>query len=124
MRLSPVCWLRLSVLAVSLAAHASPLFSQIAAGEIGGVVRDQSGGAAPGAIVTVTNIDTNRQRVVVSSGAGMYAAPSLPPGKYRVDVEAPGFKPVRRAGIRLLTGEKVRIDFELAMGAVREQVTV
>src|SRR5229473_1767692 len=32
--------------------------------------------------------------------------------------------PMRREGIRLSTGEKARIDFELAVGALREQVTV
>src|SRR5216683_3282378 len=46
------------------------------------------------------------------------------PGDYRVDVELAGFKPVRREGIRLSTGEKARIDFTLAVGTVSEQVTV
>ena len=78
----------------------------------------------PGATVTVTNVETNQQRVVVSSGDGVYTAPSLAPGEYRVDVELSGFKPIRREGIRLSTGEKARIDFDLAVGDVREQVTV
>ena len=102
----------------------SPLLAQVAAGEITGVVKDQAGAAVPGATVTVTNVDTNRQRIVVSSGEGVYTAPSLAPGDYRVDVELSGFKPVRREGIRLSTGEKARIDFDLAVGDVREQVTV
>ncbi len=54
----------------------------------------------------------------------MYTAPSLAPGKYRVDVELSGFKPMRREGIRLSTGETVRIDFDLVVGGVREQITV
>src|SRR5207249_2165331 len=80
--------------------------------------------AAPGATVTLTNVDTNRQRVVASSGDGVYTAASLAPGDYRVDVELSGFKPVRREGIRLSTGAKARIDFDLAVGGVSEQVTV
>ena len=105
-------------------ASASSGFAQVAAGEITGLVKDQAGAAVPGATVTVTNVDTNRQRVVVSSGEGVYAAPSLAPGDYRVDVDLPGFKPVRQTGIRLSTGEKARIDFDLAVGEVRELVTV
>jgi hypothetical protein len=101
-----------------------PLYAQIGAGEITGLVRDQDGGAVPGATVTVTNVDTNRQRIVTSSDDGVYAAPSLAPGEYRVDVELSGFKPMRRGGIHLSTGEKARIDFDLAVGGVREQVTV
>ena len=110
--------------ALSLSAAVSPAQAQVAGGEITGVVKDQAGAAAPGATVTVTNVDTNRQRVLVSTGDGVYTAPSLPSGQYRIDVELSGFRPVRRDGIHLSTGEKARIDFDLAIGGVREQVTV
>jgi carboxypeptidase family protein len=106
------------------AASPSPLFAQVAAGEITGVVTDQAGGAVPGATVTVTNVATNQPRVVTSTSEGVYAAPSLAPGEYRVGVDLPGFKAVRRDGIRLATGETARIDFKLAVGDVRDQVTV
>ena len=125
MPVARVCPIRLSLLAACcLAASASPTFAQVAAGEITGLVKDQAGAAVPGATVTVTNVETNRPRSVVSSGDGVYTAPSLAPGEYRVDVELSGFKPVRRTGIRLSTGEKARIDFDLAVGEVRELVTV
>jgi outer membrane receptor protein involved in Fe transport len=124
MRVARLCSIRLSFLAVCLAASVSPLLAQVAAGEITGIVKDQAGGAVPGATVTVTNVETNLQRVLSSSGDGVYAAPSLAPGSYRVEVELPGFKPVRREGIHLSTGEKARIDFDLTVGDVREQVTV
>ena len=62
--------------------------------------------------------------MAVSTGDGVYTAPSLAPGEYRLDVELAGFKPVRREGIRLSTGEKARIDFDLSVGDIREQVTV
>jgi hypothetical protein len=107
-----------------IAASTSPLLAQVAAGEITGIVNDQAGAAVPGATVTVTDVRTGRQRVVASSSDGVYTAPSLAPGDYRVDVELAGFKPVRREGIRLSTGEKARIDFNLAVGTVSEQVTV
>ncbi|HEY7285572.1 MAG TPA: carboxypeptidase-like regulatory domain-containing protein, partial [Vicinamibacterales bacterium] len=98
--------------------------AQTAAGEITGLVKDQAGAAVPGATITVTEIGTNLQRVVVSTADGIYAAPSLAPGEYRLDVELQGFKPVRREGVHLVTGEKARIDFELSVGDVREQITV
>ena len=54
---------------------------------------------------------------------------STPPRAWRPATTAstsssPGFKPVRREGVRLATGEKARIDFDLSVGDVREQVTV
>jgi hypothetical protein len=100
------------------------VFAQTAAGEITGVVKDPAGAAVPGATVTVTNTQTNFQRVAISTADGIYTAASLAPGDYRLEVERTGFKPVRREGVRLETGEKARIDFELSVGDVREQVTV
>lgn len=98
--------------------------AQVAAGEITGVVRDQAGTAVPGATITVTEMRTNRKRVAVSTEDGVYTAPSLAPGDYTVDIELSGFTPVRREGIRLTTGEKARIDFDLSVGGVQERVTV
>jgi hypothetical protein len=89
-----------------------------------GKVSDDTGASLPGATVTVTEIDTNIPRTVTSSEQGVYTAPSLSPGMYRVQIERSGFKPVRREGIRLSTGEKARVDLSLAVGDVREEVTV
>ena len=112
------------VVASACCVGASPAYAQTAAGEITGVVHDQVGAAVPGATITVTETRTNLQRVVVSTRDGVYTAASLAPGEYRLDVELAGFKPMRREGIRLATGEKARIDFDLSVGDIREQVTV
>src|SRR5258706_16372617 len=69
---------RLSLLAAwCVAASASPVLAQVAAGEITGIVKDQGGAAAPGATVTLTNASTNRQRAIVSRGGGVCTAPSM-----------------------------------------------
>jgi len=110
------------VIGVSL--NPAALWAQVAAGEITGIVKDQAGASVPGATITVTQTNTNRQRLAVSTADGVYTAPSLAPGEYRLEIELAGFKPVRREGIRLSTGEKARVDFELSVGDIREQVTV
>ena len=103
---------------------ASPLFAQVAAGEITGVVKDQAGAAVPGRDrhrhqrrhepAARRRVERRRRLHRAEPGAG----------RVPLDVELAGFKPVRREGIRLSTGEKARIDFDLAVGDVREQVTV
>jgi hypothetical protein len=105
-------------------AGGSSAAGQAGAGEITGVVKDQAGAAVPGATITITNTRTSLQRVAVSTGGGIYTAASLAPGEYRLDVELAGFKPVRREGVRLATGQKARIDFDLSVGDLREQLTV
>src|SRR3954468_20142329 len=95
---------------------AVPARAQIAGGEITGVIRDGAGAAVPGATITVTETGRNRPRVTVSSGQGVYTTAALLPGEYRVDVQLAGVKRVRRDGIRLETGETVRLDFTLTVG--------
>src|SRR5262245_45834531 len=119
-----VTLLSLCLAAACLAGLVRPAHAQVAAGEMTGLVKDQAGAAVPGATVTVTDINTNRQGVATSSAAGVYTVPSLAPGEYRLDVELSGFRPVRRVGIHLSTGEKARIDVDLAVGSISEQVTV
>src|SRR5262245_31962120 len=114
-----ICSLVLSILFISTAAHA-----QVAAGAITGIVKDQAEAAVPGVTITVTQVATNRQRIVVTTDEGVYTAGSLAPGTYRLDVELFGFKSIRREGVRVATGETVRLDFGLQVSAVSEQITV
>src|SRR5262245_39698777 len=124
MRAARVNLLRVSLLAVCFAALASPARAQVGAGEITGIVKDQAGAAVPGATITVTETRTNLQRVVASTGDGVYTVASLSPGEYRLEIQLTGFKSVRRESVRLATGEKARIDVDPAVGDLHEQVTV
>src|SRR5215510_993075 len=49
-------------------------------GEITGEVRDASGGAVSGTVVTATNRATGSSRTAFTNYAGNYTLPSLPPG--------------------------------------------
>ncbi len=100
------------------------LAAQIAAGQIAGIVRDQAGAPVPGAAITLTETATNRTRSTVSTADGVYVLPGLAPGTYRVDVALAGFKPVRREPLRVTTGETLRLDVDLSVGDLREQITV
>ena len=115
----------LIVVAAACWIGASPADAQTGAGEITGVVHDQVGASVPGATITVTETRTNRQRVVVSTARRCLHRSE--PGARRIPAsmsKLAGFKPMRREGIRLSTGEKARIDFDLSVGDLREQVTV
>ena len=115
------CWL---VAAAAMAATPSLVLAQMAGAEVTGAIRNQAGAPVAGVTVTLASDATNQQCVVVTTNNGVYTAPSLPPGRYRIDVVMPGFKEIRRDGIRIATGETARLDFELTIGDVREEVTV
>ena len=58
---------------------------------LSGTVSDPSGAAVPNAKVTVHSLATGLDRVIETDGAGLYVAPSLQPGDYKVSVTAAGF---------------------------------
>jgi outer membrane receptor protein involved in Fe transport len=93
-------------------------------GRILGSVADQSGAAVRGAKVTITNVGTGVARVLETNDAGDYVASNLPPGLYKITVEAGGFKKVERTEVRLEVAKDVRIDVAMQPGAVAETVTI
>jgi hypothetical protein len=89
-----------------------------------GDVSDGAGALVPGATVTVTATGTNATRVAVTDADGRYTVQGLPPGSYQLKVELSGFRTLVRDGVGLATGETVRLDVELAVGALSEAITV
>lgn len=92
-------------------------------GEITGQVADSSGAPVPAAAITVTNINTNAARQSVSSGAGDYSFPSLPPGSYSIRIEKQGFKS-ETSKVEVAVQQTVRLDFNLQVGQVSESIEV
>ena len=98
--------LRAFCAALLTVALAVPAFaqSQAANGSIEGTVKDSSGGVLPGVTVTITNIDTGAERSVVTNESGLYRAPLLPLGTYRVVAELQGFKKYEEIGRQAVGG--------------------
>src|SRR5688572_12347628 len=59
---------------------------------IRGRVTDAAGRAVNSAQVTATHQETNEKRAVTSDESGAFAIPELPPGSYRVVIEAGGHR--------------------------------
>jgi hypothetical protein len=112
-----------AILAGALA-MATPLAAQTATGTILGHVKDNSGGAVPGASVTATNVNTQASRTAMTDADGQYTLPLLPVGNYQVQVELEGFKSFVQVGILLEVGRNARVDAVIEPGAVQEVVSV
>ena len=85
-------------------------------GQIGGVVRNASGGPASAATVTLSHVASGSQISVRTDAAGAYEAAALPSGRYTIRVESGGYEPFIRADIDVGAGQTYRQDAILASG--------
>ena len=111
------------LLALALALPAAAQ-SQATNGSIEGTIADSSGGRLPGVSVTVTNTETGAQRTVVTNEAGIFRAPLLPLGTYKVVAELEGFKKHEETGIKLSVGQTAALKIVMGVGTLNETVTV
>ena len=103
---------------------AAALFAQSERGNIAGVVTDPGGAAIAGATLSVVNLDTNATSASVTTQAGAYNVPNLTPGRYRVEIVAPGFKKNISDNVVVAAATSVRVDVQLQLGQVSETVEV
>src|SRR5829696_139355 len=98
--------------------------SQATTGVIEGTVRDESGGAIPGAAVVLRNTATNFERSVASDSDGRFRGLLLPLGPYRVAVSLAGFATHVREGLELQVGQTINLPVVLKVSALQEEVVV
>ncbi len=115
---------RLVPITLFVASLAAPAFAQNSHGSITGQVTDPTGAVIPKANVTVTNTDTGYLAKVVTTKEGFYTAPELPPGPYKLAVEAKGFRTYVREGLDLQTQQNATINVKLSVGETTETVEV
>lgn len=108
------------VLLLLLLTFAFPAF----AASITGKVADRSGGVLPGTTVTLLNVATGAQAVVVADASGTFQFPDLPIGIYRVATSLTGFSDASRTVIIEEGGANVSLQFILEIGSIRAEVTV
>ncbi|MBI3470648.1 MAG: TonB-dependent receptor [Candidatus Solibacter usitatus] len=118
-------YIRLTAVSLSLCILSlAPLAAQVNTSAIAGVVTDESGSVVPGAAITITQVETGLTRKTVSTEAGEYVAPQLPPGRYEVSAQATGFQRATVKDVVLAIAQRERINITMRVGQVAEEVTV
>src|SRR5437660_487992 len=112
-----------ALLAVFLSLWAVSAYAQFKA-SIQGTVQDSKGGVVAGAKITISNQDTGIEHETASSDQGFYRINELPPGRYTVIVEAPGFKQAVLKDVLVEAEQPRGLDVTLAVGAVQDSITV
>lgn len=91
---------------------------------INGTVTDPTGAVVPGVTIEIRNLATNAVITTQTNEAGIYVAPFVPPGRYTVVASKEGFKQAVRENIEVRVGDRLRLDFQLELGMLAEQVVV
>jgi hypothetical protein len=110
------------VLATLIASSSSA--QQSASSAIVGHVTDATHAGLPGATVTVRNVGTSAQRVVVTDEEGRFAVPGLLAATYQVRVDLAGFQSAVIDELVLRNGETARPALTLNLAALNESVSV
>ncbi len=113
-----------SLIAVFVLLCGLQAWGQDARGTILGRVSDPSGAVIANAEVVVTNEAMGTRSVLTTNAEGLYLAPLLSPGQYRVEVSSAGFKKALRSGIELRIADRLDISVILEVGAADQSVTV
>lgn len=103
---------------------ASAALGQAGSGGISGLVADPSGALIPGASVTAQNSATGVSQSTVSTAAGLYSFPALPPGVYKVTATAKGFETLVQSHVTVTVDQTTSANLTLKVGNVTEVVTV
>ncbi|MDE1154708.1 MAG: TonB-dependent receptor [Acidobacteriaceae bacterium] len=109
-----------------LALAVMPLLAtaQTSTGSIDGLVTDSTGGALPGALVTLTNVDTADTRTATANGSGSFTFSSLVPANYKVSVTFSGFKQFEQGPMKLDVASTISLPIKLQVGSSSETVEV
>src|SRR4030095_4527876 len=102
----------------------SVAFAQAGSSSLRGVVTDSQGRAVAGATVTLTNAQKNFTRAQTTNDDGIYVFTAVPPGTYRLDIEAAGFKKASVSEVHAQIDTPGNFDVQLEVGNVSETVSV
>ncbi len=97
-------------------------FAQGYFGSVSGVVTDPSGAAIPNARVTLTDQEKGFTFNGKSDNVGRYIFRAVPPGVYKVLVEAPGFAQQEKTNIRVDVSTNPSADLRLTIGSTTSVV--
>src|SRR5262252_10037658 len=113
------------VAAISLALVSTSAFAQTATtGSIEGTVTDPNGAAVKGAMVTATSPNLIKSQSATTGDDGRFQILNLPPGSYKVTVEAGGFAKYTSNDFAVNLGRTSSADAQLALATATATVQV
>jgi hypothetical protein len=98
--------------------------AQSSAGNVRGAVLDPAGHAVVCTRASLADASRGFSRETRCDAEGQFGFPLVPPGRYRVTVESPGFAAKAIDGVEVRVGDTVSLSFELVVGAIQQVMEV
>lgn len=98
--------------------------AQVGTTSLRGTVTDKSGGAVPGAKVTLKSGALSFERTSMTSNTGQYEFLGLQPGTYELSIEKQNFQRYLQSKLQLLVDSPATQDVQLQVGASTETIEV
>ncbi|HXZ33889.1 MAG TPA: TonB-dependent receptor [Terriglobales bacterium] len=111
-------------LAISLLVASSGFAQNIATGDLHVTVKDPTGKLVTNAKVVASDAAKGLERIGNGNGQGEYRILALPPGTYRVTIEAPGFAKIEAEDVIITVGQEVELPVTLSLAGTKEIVNV
>jgi hypothetical protein len=99
-------------------------WAQLYTGSVTGVVTDPSGALVPKAQLRLVDEQKGFAFTAVTDSTGGYVIRKVPPGIYKLSVEAQGFRGETQSGIKLDVTQNVTVDFSLQVGETSQTVEI
>lgn len=100
------------------------LLGQTGTSTVRGTVFDQQGNVVAGVSVTLKNNEKGYSRTLPTNEVGDYVFTAVPPGTYRLEVEAQGFKKAVLAEVQALVDTPTTANVTLELGELTQIVEV
>jgi hypothetical protein len=98
--------------------------AQTGTSAVRGTVTDPQHNAIAGATVKLVSTETNATRTQTTNESGSFVFDLIPPGPYRLEIEAAGFKKSTVTDLQALVSKTSEVTVPLEVGNLSESVTV
>jgi len=109
---------------ISVIFNTNAICQSLTSGDVTGAITDPSGASIANAAVTLVNVDTTVTAKTVTNGQGTYRFAFVAPGRYTLDVKAPGFQAAKQTGIVVTAGQPTTANLRLSIATASQTVEV